>query len=105
MDRQGNCITKKFVSGGAHFENFENSYERTIIEFHVDKIQGSNDTQTWEVTLNNGIRVPFNDEVVREAFVGTIVWDAKEPNCSATISQLNVVVMVKLGSQFAGLVL
>ena len=135
VDRNGNCETEDFVSGGAYFEH---SYERTFIEIHVDKIRGSHDTQTGEVTFNNGVRAPFNDEVLRDAFVGTIVWDAKEPNCSATVSQiylgkaevhyhratlegngkgsalhaalsdhdpLNAVVMVKSGSQFAGLVL
>ncbi len=56
----------------------------------MDKIRGSHDTQTGKVTFNNGVRLraPFKDEVLRDAFVGTIVWDAKEPNCSATVSQI-----------------
>ncbi len=135
VDRHGNCETENFVSGGAYFKH---SYERTFIKIHVDKIRGSHDTQTEEVTFNNNVRAPFNDKVLRDAFVGTIVWDAMEPNCSATVSQiylgkaevhyhratlegkgkgsalhaalsdhdpLNAVIMVKSGSQFAGLVL
>ncbi len=85
VDRHGNCETENFVTSGAYFEH---SYERTFIEIHVDKIRGSHDTQTGEVTFNNGVRAPFNDKVLRDAFVGTIIWDAKEPNCSATVSQI-----------------
>ncbi len=70
VDCHRNCETENFVSGGAYFEH---SYERTFIEIHMDKIRGSHDTQSGEVTFNNGVRAPFNNEVLRDAFVGTIV--------------------------------
>ncbi len=85
VDTKGNCETEDFVSGGTYFED---SYERTFVEVHIDRIRGFHDTQTGDVIFNNGVRAPFKDEVLRDAFVGTIVWDAQEPNCSATVSQV-----------------
>ena len=85
VDRNGNCETENFVSGGAYFDH---SNEHTYIEIHVYKIRGFHDTQTRDVTFNNRIRAPFNDKMLRDAFVGTIMWDAKEPNCSTTVSQV-----------------
>ncbi len=70
VDCHRNCETENFVSGRAYFEH---SYERTFIEIHMNKIRGSHDTQSGEVTFNNGVRAPFNNEVLRDAFVGTIV--------------------------------
>ncbi len=38
VDKEGNCGTENFVSGEAYFED---SYERTFVNVHIDKIRAS----------------------------------------------------------------
>ena len=90
-------------------------------------VRGTHDTFAGTITFANGIKANFRDQVLRDAFEGTIVWSHKEPNCSATVSQVylgpasvhyrkpptgqakpqpqGAIVMIQREEQYAGLVL
>jgi len=85
VDREGNCQTASFESGG---EQFEHSYEKTKLSALVRVARGTADIAEGTVTFTSGITARYKDEVLRDAFEGTIVWTADEPPCSSTVSEV-----------------
>ncbi len=85
VDGEGNCKTADFVSGGLQFYD---SYERTSLTILVRVIRGNYDMYSESVTFANGVRARYQDEILRDAFEGTIVWSARQPNCTETVSQV-----------------
>ncbi len=121
VDENGNCETESFMSGNLWFDK---SYEKTKLQITLRRIRGTADTSTGAVSFHNGLQGRWKDEVLRDAFEGTIVWEAKDPPCDATVSEIylgraaihrrngagnvrGAVVMVaggQRGDQYAGLV-
>jgi hypothetical protein len=118
----GTCQVEDFRSGGVQFYN---SYEQTRISVLVAAIRGMADTEAGTVIFNNGVQGRWKDEVLRDAIEGTMVWEAADPACEETVSEIflgsasihrrlgsrnveEAVVMVAggpTGDQYAGLVL
>ncbi len=51
-------------------------------------VRGTYDMSSESVVFANGIRARYQDEILRDAFEGTIVWAARTPNCTETVSQV-----------------
>ena len=77
VDGEGNCKTTDFVSGGLQFYD---SYEQTRLTILVRVIRGSYDMYSESVTFANSVWARYQE--------GTIVWAARQPNCTETVSQV-----------------
>ena len=84
-DRSGHCYTADFTSGGNWYEE---SFERTELTIDIQAIRGTHDLATGMVTFTNGLTANYKDEILRDAYVGVLVWSVTESACEASISQL-----------------
>ena len=85
VDGEGNCETANFVSEGLAFRR---SYERTELLVDLQTVHGTRDASSGTAFLTNGLRARFADGILRDAFAGTIVWNASVPDCEDTVSQV-----------------
>ena len=85
VDDQGNCETEDFVSEGLAFRK---SYERTELLVDLQTIKGTRDASSGTAFFSNGLRAHFADGILRDAFVGTLVWNTSIPDCEDTVSQV-----------------
>ena len=83
----GHCDGATFTRDG---ETYEESYEETTIDIQVDRLRGFADLSNSRIRFNNGLHAPLQDEVLRDEFVGTLVWTAERPACEETISQIYI---------------
>ena len=86
LDDEMDCTpVTGFESGGRWFVR---STEETVLEITLTTVRGTADTATGEVVFTNGIRANYKDLVVRDALEGTMVWQAEEPGCEDTVSEV-----------------
>lgn len=122
FDTDGRCKVASFSTGG---RSYSKSVERTIIDIELKHIHGTYNTAHGKVKFANGVMGNFKDGIVRDAYVGTILWNNTEPDCESSVSPIYhgkakihrrlgdgkrltgsiVVVQNKTTNQFAGLVL
>ena len=82
----GNCITgDSFSSEG---RTFWHSVEELFIDIEVTGVRGQANLETGSVTFANGLKARLNDEVLRDVYEGTLVWDAYVPDCSSMLSEI-----------------
>ena len=81
----GSCETANFVSKGIAYEK---SYELVQLRVAIEVIRGTIDLASGQVTFVNGIRANYKDQVLRDAYEGTLVWEAVDPPCNATVSEV-----------------
>ena len=84
VDQDGNCQTESFTTAG---QKFERSYERVLVEYQADHLQGRLDTMADQVYFE-GIASGFTTGAIQDAAVGTIVWLTTRQECSATVSKV-----------------
>ncbi len=118
----GRCEVEDFVSGGLAFHK---SYETTYVKAAILTVNAIANAATDTIRFSNGLIGRWKDEVLRDAFHGTIIWTADQPPCSDTVSEVysgvakihrrigthliqGAVIMVaggQSGDQYAGLVI
>lgn len=84
-DSEGYCETTTFTWGAI---TYDKSYARVRYRIDMGKVRGSLDLTSNVLTFTNGVRVPFKDGVVRDAFEGLIIWESRLPNCEDLISEV-----------------
>jgi hypothetical protein len=85
IHENGYCDNTEFISEGVHYYK---SVEKTIVRLHLKAVHATADIDDGTIRFHNGLRAQYKDQVVRDAAEGTIVWDAKDPNCSETVSEV-----------------
>lgn len=116
----GSCEYEDFKTQGVWYHK---SYELTRLRISVDKIPAMHDTSEGTIKFTSGLQAVYKDQVLRDNAEGTLVWEAKEPECVQTISEIylgdanlyrrkgdslleSIVMIANEGThQFAGLVL
>ena len=120
VDQWGNCEVAAFQSGDRFYNGF---YEESIVDVEMNEVHGILDTASQIVVFENGLQANYKDEVLRDTFKGTMVWDIKELECQNTVSEVylgealvyatkggllqDAIVMIanNITGQYAGLVL
>jgi hypothetical protein len=85
LDRHGYCQRDDFVSEGMVFKQ---AYQLVILKVMVRNVRGVLDVSRGTVRFEGGLTAVYRDQVLRDAFVGTIVWDMIDHNCTETVSEI-----------------
>lgn len=85
LDADGTCHPVTFTRNGV---TYEKSYEQSMLVITIRPIRGIMDTSTTQVRFQNGLRANFKDTVLQDAIEGTIVWNATEPECADSVSEI-----------------
>lgn len=85
LDSAGNCKTASFMSANIWFSK---SYELVVIAAEIKILRGVVDISTGLIRFSNGIQTKYQDEVLRDATEGTLVWTATPPSCAETVSEV-----------------
>ena len=84
-DRTNRCKSTSYFRGTKYYQG---RYEETHVDITVSQVTGLADLSSGYVTFQNGLRTLYADQVARDAFLGTLVWEKTEPSCEDTISEI-----------------
>ena len=86
VDSEGNCRTEPlFKSGGVVYYD---SFEQTVAHIELRSMPGMADAGDQSVIFDNGLRAKYPDGVLRDAHIGTLVWEPVDPSCEDTASEI-----------------
>ena len=85
LSTDGECEYNSFTTNGIHFSK---SYELTQVTVMVTEIRGTLDVSTGHVKFSNGLAVNYQDQIIRDAVEGIIIWTATKPSCNSLLSEV-----------------
>ena len=84
VETNGACKTEDFIAGGI---SFKKSYEKKTVSVTVTSTKGTVN-QNNAAVFTNGLRAPYQDMVIRDDKIGTMVWEVDTPKCHQSISEI-----------------
>lgn len=83
VDEKGNCEVAAFTAMDGTY--WPKAYEQVSDHVLVEEVSGYYNPTTGMIRFKDVI-VPFKDQVLRDALLGTVVWSSAEPSCGERVN-------------------